>query len=237
MLGEQFLEVNRLRVHVNLSGEEADGFSQAADRIDVEPLDDGGLGSIGPGNEQPVAAFEHRLQTHRQDAFDGAGLAGESEFPHDGIVAGPVETDLAAAHQEPQRDRQVEAVGIFLQVGRSEVDHDPVDRAAVSGVDDRPLDAVRALLDGGFRQADENRLGHRRGRDIDLDFNGRSVDADQCVGKELGEHDATSWLETGATGCGFARRTGTLQSILSRIPRTNVPARFYQHPRNCGALW
>ena len=52
---------------------------------------------------------------------------------------------------------------------------------AVSGVDDRPLDAVCEFLDGGFRQADENRLGHRRGRDIDLDFNRRSADADRCA--------------------------------------------------------
>ena len=129
MLGEQLVEIDGLRVHVNLSGQEADGFSQAADGIDVEALDDGGFGGIGPGNEQPVATFEHGLKTHRQDALDGAGLAGESQFAHDGIVAGPVEADLTAAHQEPQRDRQVEAVGVFLQVGRSEVDHHPVDRA------------------------------------------------------------------------------------------------------------
>ena len=121
MLGEEFLEVNRLRVHVNLSGEEAHGLSQAADRIDIEPLDDGGFGRIGPGNEQSIAAFEHGLKTHRQDALDRAGLTGERELSHDGIVAGPVEADLAAAHQEPQRDRQVEAVGIFFQVGRSEL--------------------------------------------------------------------------------------------------------------------
>ena len=35
MMGEQFLEVNRLRFQVDLSGEEADGFSHAANWIHV----------------------------------------------------------------------------------------------------------------------------------------------------------------------------------------------------------
>ena len=160
MLGEEFLEINRLGVHIDLTGKEAHGFSQAADRIDIEPFDDGGLGGIGPGNEQPISSFEHRLKAHRQDALDGPCLARERQFPHDGVVARPIETDLAAADKQSQRDWQVEAVGVFFQVGRGEVDHHPIDRPAVSRVDDRPLDPVCALLDGGFCQADENGLGH-----------------------------------------------------------------------------
>jgi hypothetical protein len=119
MLSEQFLEVDRLWIHVDLSGKETHGFSQAADRIDIQPLDDGGFRCVGPWNEQPIATFEDSLKTHRQDTLDGPGLAGEGQLTHDGIVARPVETDLAAAHQQSQCDRQVEAVGIFFQVCRS----------------------------------------------------------------------------------------------------------------------
>ena len=40
----------------------------------------------------------------------------------------PVESDLAAPEQQPERDRQVEAAGVFFQVGRGKVDDDPVNR-------------------------------------------------------------------------------------------------------------
>ena len=161
MLGEELVEVDRLGVHVDLPGEEADGLGQAADGIDVEPLDDGGLGGIGRRHQQAVAAFGDRLDGHRQDALDRPGLAGECQLADDGEVARPVEGDLAAAQQQPQGDRQVEAVGVLLEIGRSEVDHDAVDRPAISRIDDGALDAVRALLDGGLGQADQHGLGHR----------------------------------------------------------------------------
>ena len=59
----------------------------------------------------------------------------------------------------PRRDGQVEAARVFLQVGGCQVDHRPDHRAAVTRVDDRALDPVRALADGGLRQADQHRLG------------------------------------------------------------------------------
>jgi len=35
VLGEEFVEIDGLGVHVDLPGEEADGLGQAADRIDI----------------------------------------------------------------------------------------------------------------------------------------------------------------------------------------------------------
>ena len=49
------------------------------------------------------------------------GVAGEGQLADDGVVAGPVEGHLAAAQEQAQGDRQVEPVGVLLQVGRSEV--------------------------------------------------------------------------------------------------------------------
>ena len=96
--------------------------------------------------------------------------------------------DLPAAQQQPQGDRQVEAAGVLLEVGRGQVDHDAVDRPAESRVDDRPLDPVRALADRGLGQAHQHRLGRRRERDVDLDFHGGGVDPDERVRGELREH-------------------------------------------------
>ena len=61
------------------------------------------------------------LEGHREDSLDGPGLAGEGQFADDGVIAGPVERDLTAGQQQPQRDRQIEAVGVLLEIGRSEV--------------------------------------------------------------------------------------------------------------------
>ena len=91
--------------------------------------------------------------------LSGPGLAGERELADDGIRTGPVEGDLSAAQEQAQGDGQVEAAGVLLQVGRGQVDDHPVDRAAITRVDDRALDPVRALPDGGLRQAHQYGLG------------------------------------------------------------------------------
>ena len=44
-----------------------------------------------------------------------------AELADDGVVARPIEGHLAAAQEQPQRDRQVEPVGVLLEIGRSEV--------------------------------------------------------------------------------------------------------------------
>ena len=131
MLGEELLEVDRLGVHVELAGEEADRLGQAADRVDVQPLDHGGLGGVGGGHEQAVAAFGGGLQGHREDALDRPRLAGEGQLADDGEVARPVEGHLAAAQEQPQGDRQVEAAGVLLQIGRGQVDDDAVEGRSV----------------------------------------------------------------------------------------------------------
>ncbi len=56
---------------VDLPGEEADGFGEAADRIDIQSLDDGGLGGVGPGHKQPIAGLGGGLEGHREDSLDG----------------------------------------------------------------------------------------------------------------------------------------------------------------------
>ncbi len=185
--------------------------------IDVEPLDDGGLGGVGGGDEQAVAVLGGGLQGHGQHALDGPGLAGQRQLADDRERAGPVEGDLPAAQQQPQGDRQVEAAGVLLQVGRGQVDHDPVDRPAISRVDDRPLDPVRALAHGGLRQAHQDGLGLRRERDVDLDFHGRCIDADERVRGELGEH-RISVSTPGATSIAGIESSGR----PARIGRTNT---------------
>ena len=167
----------------------ADRLGQAADRIDVDPLDDGGLGRVGRWDEQAGSLLGGRLQGHRQNSLDRPGFAGQGQFADDRQTcpAGRRQT-WPLPTSNPKRDRQVEPAGIFLEVGGRQVDHHPINRPAISRVDDRTLDPVRTLPDGGLREADQHRLGLRRERDVDFDFNGRCVDSDEGVRSKLGEH-------------------------------------------------
>ena len=95
MLGEEFVEIDGLGVHVDLPGEEADGRGEAADRIDIQSLDAASAASAA-GHEQPIAGLGDGLEGHREDSLDGPGVTGEGELADDGVVAGPVEGHLTA---------------------------------------------------------------------------------------------------------------------------------------------
>ena len=73
VLGEEIVEINGFGVHVDLPGEEADGFGEAADRIDIQSLDDGGLRGVDGGHEQPIATLGDGLEGHRENSLDGPG--------------------------------------------------------------------------------------------------------------------------------------------------------------------
>ena len=154
----------------------------------LRPSTTAASGALAAGTSRPSRLLGGGLQGHGQDALDGPGLAGEGQLADDGERAGPLEGDLAAAQEQAQGDRQVEPAGVLLEVGRGQVDDDPVDRPAVSRVDDRPLDPVRALADGRLGQADQDRLGLDGERDVNLDFDRGRVDSDERVRGELGEH-------------------------------------------------
>ena len=81
VLGEEIVEIDGLGVHVDLPGEEAVGLGEAADRIDIQSLDDGGLGGVGRGHKQPIAGEEgedmqssiQREGEDMQSSIDSAG--------------------------------------------------------------------------------------------------------------------------------------------------------------------
>ncbi len=130
-------------------------------------------------------------------AIESAPLAGRvvpssASSPTTAYCSNSSRGELPAAGEHAERDRQIERRGLLWQFGRGEVDDDAIVRPDEAAVDQRPLDAVRAFLDRRFGQADEDRLGQRAGRDIDLDLDRHGVDADEREGVELGEHGPCS---------------------------------------------
>jgi hypothetical protein len=75
-----------------------------------------------------------------------------------------------------------------MEKSRREIDHDPIDGPLIAAVDERPLDAMRAFLNRGLREPDQNRLRQRPGRNIDFDLNRQGLDPNQRISGKLGEH-------------------------------------------------
>jgi hypothetical protein len=109
--------------------------------------------------------------------------------PHGGIDAknltraGDAASDLATAMRLPRQSDEL------LQ---SQLDHDTALRALKARVDDRPLDAMRAFLDRGFEETDENLFGQAAGRYVDRNLNRQGLDADEREGSQFGAIDGSS---------------------------------------------
>ena len=145
-------------------------------------------------------------------AIDKAPLVGrvpavEGQLADNRVLGERLRSDLPAADERAQGDRQIKRSGIFRQVGRGQVDHDAALRALKARVDHRPLDAMRAFLDRGFREKTRTWLGQAAWRYIDLDLDGQGLDADERERLEFGEHidfiPLFRWKRVGVRAAGF----------------------------------
>ena len=94
--------------------------------------------------------------------------------------------DLPAAGQDPQCDGQIERGRLLRQLGRGQIDHDPVMGPGETRVDDGPFDPMRAFLDRLFRQAHQHGAGQGRWRNVHFDLHRQRVNAHQGECLELG---------------------------------------------------
>ena len=99
--------------------------------------------------------------------------------------------DDALCGEDTERDRQVERRAGLAHVGRREVDGDAVRRELEPGIADGTAHAVAALAHARVGQAD-HRESRQAERHIDLDVDGRGVDAKQRGGPQTCEHRASN---------------------------------------------
>ena len=188
---EQLLDAAGRGGHVNFAGEERDGLGQALDRDHLDPFDHRGLGGIFGRDDQPAEpAILGRLHGHREASLDGTGESFQGELADDGVLFETIDRELAAAGKHAQRDGEIKRGRLFRQVAGGEVDHHAILGPDEPAVDHRAFDAVSALFDRGVGQPDEDRLGHRGGRDINLDVDRHRFDAQQGEGLQSSQHDA-----------------------------------------------
>src|SRR5439155_14098642 len=92
-------------------------------------------------------------------------------------------------------DRQIEPAAALPDVGRGQVHGDPPQRPFDPAREQRGTDPVARLPARGVRQADDREPGDAA-RDVDLDGDGASVDAEHGGGRDGGDHSRL--LATGA---------------------------------------
>ena len=122
------------------------------------------------------------------------------------------------AVEQAQGDGQVEASGVFTEVGGGQIDDGAAGVAGVAEVDQGAFDAVDALLDRRLGQADQDGLG-QPGGDVHLGLDGGGVDADERERVQLGQHGR---LRKGTAACG----SGSPPLLPDRAALHNVPPEF-----------
>ena len=206
------------RFDLDFARQEGDGLGQALHGDDLDAFHDGRFRGAFGGHDQPAEVLVlGGGHGHRQGPFGRPRAAVQGQFADDRVLGERLGSDLSAADERAHGDRQIERGGILGQVGRGQVDDDAALRALKARVDHRPLDAMRAFLDGGLGQSDQNVFGQTAGRDIDLDLNGQGIDADEREGFEFGEHRRfvllSRWERVGVRA--MRSVTGILSSSLT----------------------
>ena len=123
---------------------------------------------------------------HGEDAVGVADSAVEGKLAQEEGCA-LLGLDLTGGHQDAGGDGEVVGGALLLEVGGRQVDGDAAHGEDEAGVLDGGADPLAGLLDGGVREADDGEVGHAVGRDVDLDLDRLTVQADHGAGEHLGE--------------------------------------------------
>src|SRR5262249_13009752 len=94
---------------------------------------------------------------------------------------------LVSGDEHSERDGKVKRTGVLAKVGGGEVDDTTGAWSLVAEVGKGSLDAVDALLDRHFREADEDGL-FKTARDVNLHLYRHGVDPHERERVQLGEH-------------------------------------------------
>ena len=201
--GEEVEHLDPAGLQLPFAGEKSDYLAEVAHAVDGEAVDDGSFRGVVEGQNQPVDPPAAGGDGDRQGAAHRLDAAVEGEFAEVEVAPGTGLADGAAGEKQADRHRQVEGGAVLADIGRGEVDGDAARRKVVTGVLDRRLDAVLALLDRPFGEADGGELGQALGN-IDLNVDGIGVNAKERPGQNGSQHRFPPPAVTAA--CGRSRQ-------------------------------
>ena len=180
---------------------------QAAHSRDGEPVDERRLAGAFSRDDEPRDARCARALRDAQHAAAMAQLAAERQFAEHGPAGELGGRKLLGGDEHAAGGGEVEAGADLAQVGGREVDRDAPLREVESRVDQRCLDALARLADGGVAASDDRERGQATAH-IDLDGDPPGGEAVDREGRHMGEH----------SGDGRRDRV-TPQHVFVTIPR------------------
>lgn len=96
--------------------------------------------------------------------------------------------DYAGGGQDADRDRQVVSGALLLDVSRRQIGGNAPGGEIITGILQRRLDAILALLDRTVRQTDGSK-GGETGGNINFDIHQNGIYSDQGTAENLCEHN------------------------------------------------
>ena len=168
--------------------EQGDGLGQAADAVDVDVVDDGGLGGVGFGDYEALQAHLAGLDGHGEDSADAEDVAAQGQLAdgHDALHG--VGGDDACGREDAQQHGEVVAGAPLADGGGGEVDddalagHGEVDAGALHGGGHALVALANCRVGQAYYGVADALVDER------LDGDGQRVDALHGGGVYLGEH-------------------------------------------------
>ena len=157
-------------------------------------------------------------------------LAGERELAVELCLRERRLGHLSGGGEDPHGNREVVTAAFLRQVGGRQVDGDASRREVEARIEDGGADAVPALPDGGFREADEGELRQARSA-AGLDAYRRRFDPDLRPGVRGGERHAP---RRPAHGGAISRRVCRLTRAPQAASRAPPGARACVGARRIG---
>lgn len=179
--------------------EQADEIGRGHDRHAVgTAADPARLAALRGRADQAFLALAG-MKRGEQDAGRGDHPPIERQFAHRHEVRHLFCIDDAHRAQQRERYRQVVVRALLGQVGRREVDGDPLGRKGKPHRGKRGGNALAALAHGLVRQADDSERRQAR-RDLTLHFDGACLESEIGHGRNQRDHEVPlHWLRAGLT--------------------------------------
>ena len=172
-----------------LAVQEADRPAQVGRRQHAEPGHRARLRRILDGHDERADAPLPAREADGQGAPHGSDLAVERQLADDRDRADAPVADGARGGENAERDRQVERRALLPEIGRREIDRDPVRRKREARVADGRAHALAALAHGRVGEP-HRREGRQARRDVHFDADERRLHTDQGRREHARQHGA-----------------------------------------------
>ena len=178
-----------------LAAKEPHRLREMVDREHVDAADERRLARVRAREQDRALARLRRRHRARERAANPPDRAVERQLAEQAHLAESFLRDPAVCGEHAERDREIEARPGFAEMGRREVDRDPLHRPFLVARENRGSDPFARFLDRRVGQSHQRELGKARG-ECDLDLDGIAVEPDDRDRFGLGDaHGSERSLE------------------------------------------